>query len=120
MFCFKNLFYVGFVLFLCVQSFLSIFTGRMFSNDFQNYLSVSILPFVRSKMPYGHKFFMDNHPKHTSQSTKQFMLLNNINHFETPPQSPDLMPIEMVCLIKDNFICNIFPNHALYFRYGMI
>ena len=32
------------------------------------------------------------------------MLLNNINHFETPPQSPDLMPIEMVCLIKDNFI----------------
>ena len=38
---------------------LVIFTGRMFSQDFQNYLSVSILPFIRSKLPYGHKFFMD-------------------------------------------------------------
>ena len=61
-------------------------------------MSVSILPFIRQKMPYYHRFFMDNDhdPKHTSHSTKRFMLLNDINHFETPPQSPDLMPIEMV------------------------
>ena len=98
---------------------LVIFTGRMFSQDFQNYLSVSILPFVRSKLPYGHKFFMDNDPKHTSQSTKQFMLLNNINHFETPPQSPDLMPIEMVCLIKDNFIKYAVLFQILHFISGM-
>ena len=39
---------------------------------------------------------MDNDPKHTSKSTSRFMLLNNINHFPTPPESPDLMPIEMV------------------------
>ena len=39
---------------------------------------------------------MDNEPKHTSHSTKGFMILNNIEHFKTPPQSPDLMPIEMV------------------------
>ena len=96
-----------------------IFTGRMFSNDFQNYLSVSILPFVRSKMPYGHKFFMDNDPKHTSKSTKQFMLLNNINHFETPPQSPDLMPIEMVCLIIDYFIKYAIFFQILHFISGM-
>jgi hypothetical protein len=75
---------------------LVIFTGRMFSKDFQNFLSVSILPFIRKKLPYSHRFFMDNDPKHTSNSTKRFMILNNINHFETPPQSPDLMPIEMV------------------------
>ena len=43
---------------------------------------------------------MDNDPKHTSHSTKRFMILNNINHFETPPQSPDLMPIEMVSFFK--------------------
>ena len=35
-------------------------------------------------------------PEHTSRSTKIFMILNNINHFPTPPESPDLMPIEMV------------------------
>ena len=79
---------------------LVIFTGRMFSKDFQNFLSVSILPFIREKLPYSHRFFMDNDPKHTSHSTKRFMILNNINHFETPPQSPDLMPIEMVSFFK--------------------
>ena len=76
---------------------LVIFTGTMYSKDYQNFMSVSILPFIRQKMPYYHRFFMDNDPKHTSHSTKRFMLLNDINHFETPPQSPDLMPIEMVC-----------------------
>ena len=39
---------------------------------------------------------MDNDPKHTSHSTREFIMLNNINHCKTPPQSPDLMPIEMV------------------------
>lgn len=42
---------------------------------------------------------MDNDPKHTSHSTRRFIILNNINHFETPPQSPDLIPIEMVWLL---------------------
>jgi hypothetical protein len=31
-----------------------------------------------------------------SHSTKRFIIRNNINHFETPPQSPDLMPIELL------------------------
>ena len=78
---------------------LVIFTGIMFSKDYQNMLSDSILPFIRQKLPYHHKFYMDNDPKHTSDSTTRFIILNNINHFETPPQSPDLMPIEMVLKI---------------------
>ena len=80
--------------YLCVDVF-SLRSPSEFQ-DFQNFLSVSILPFIREKLPYSHRFFMDNDPKHTSHSTKRFMILNNINHFETPPQSPDLMPIEMV------------------------
>ena len=72
---------------------LIIFTGTMFSGDFQNFLTASILPFIRLKFPYGHRFFMDNDPKNTSHSFRRFIILNNINHFETPPQSPDLMPI---------------------------
>lgn len=31
-----------------------------------------------------------------SQSTRQFMTDNNINHWPTPPESPDLNPIEMM------------------------
>ena len=77
---------------------LVIFTGIMYSKDYQKFLAASIIPFIESKFPYNHKFYMDNDPKHTSHSTKRFIILNNIDHFETPPQSPDLMPIEMVKL----------------------
>ena len=64
------------------------FTGKMCSGDFQNWLSLSVKPFIRQKYPYRHRFIMDNDPKHTSYSTKRFMQLNNINHFPTPPESP--------------------------------
>ena len=53
---------------------------------------------------------MDNHPKHTSHSTKRFIILNNINHFETPPQSPNLIPIEMV-------IANYFSDRYQSVKY---
>jgi hypothetical protein len=43
---------------------LKIFTCTMFSGDFQNFLTASFLPFIRLKFPYGHRFFMDNDPKH--------------------------------------------------------
>ena len=39
------------------------------------------------------------------------MLLNIINHFETPPQSPDLMPIEMVSL---NFKTETILNKKIF------
>jgi len=53
---------------------------------------------------------MDNDPKHTSHSTKRFIILNNINHFETPPQSPNLIPIEMV-------IANYFSDRYQSVKY---
>ena len=38
----------------------------------------------------------DSDPKHTSNETRLFMLLNGINNYPMPPESPDLNPIEMV------------------------
>ena len=42
---------------------LVLFTGKMCSVDFQEYLSLGIIPFIRQKMPYRHRLFMDNDPK---------------------------------------------------------
>ena len=64
----------------------------IYSEDFRELL----IPHLRQKYLYRHVFFMDNYTKHTSKSTTRFMLLNNINHFQTPTESSDLMPIEMV------------------------
>ena len=69
---------------------LVIFKGTMYSKDYQNILSLSILPFIQKKYPYGHRFFMDNDPKHTSHSTRSFIWLNEINHCETPLQSAQM------------------------------
>ena len=75
---------------------LVIFDKRMCIDNFQYFLTKTIIPHIREKYPYRHRFFMDNDPKHTSESTVNFMQINDINHFPTPPESPDLMPIEMV------------------------
>ena len=75
---------------------LVMFKGTMYSKDYQNFLSLTVVPFFRQKFQHGHRFFHDNDPKHTSRSSRRFLIANNINHFATPPQSPDLCPIEMV------------------------
>ena len=68
----------------------------MFSHDFQIILTLAVILHLRDKYPYCHRFFFDNDPKHTSHSTTRFLILNNINHFPTPSESPDIMPIEIV------------------------
>ena len=60
----------------------------MRSPDFQHYMSLSVMPFIREKFPFQHRLFMDNDPEHTSGSTKEFLFSNGINHVETPAQSP--------------------------------
>ena len=47
---------------------LVLFKGIMRSPDFQHYMSLSVMPFIREKFPYRHRTFMDNDPKHTSGS----------------------------------------------------
>jgi hypothetical protein len=42
----------------------------MYDYDFQPYLTLGILPFIQQKMPFGHRFFIDNDSKHTSGSTR--------------------------------------------------
>ena len=61
---------------------------------FVNILEGTLLPFIEEVYPEGHKFMMDNDPKHTSGYAADWMRENSVNWWKTPPESPDLNPIE--------------------------
>ena len=67
-----------------------IFTGIMDSVYYQEILSTYFVPFANTYYPESHRLMLDNDPKHVSKSTKEFMKQKNINHWPTPPESPDL------------------------------
>ena len=72
-----------------------IFDGMMDANGFIKVLKAGLLPFIREKLPKGHRLMMDNDPKHTSRLARTFM--EGVNWWKTPPESPDCNPIENVC-----------------------
>ena len=57
-------------------------------------LDKTLLPFLREKLPDGHRFMQDNDPKHTSGYAQQFLIDNRVNWWKTTAESPDLNPIE--------------------------
>ena len=70
------------------------YIGIMDAPVYINILQQILFPFVRSVYPDGHRFMQDNDPKHTSKLGESFLPTNGIKWWKTPPESPDLSPIE--------------------------
>ena len=74
---------------------IAVFTGIMDAEFYVKLLDHCLVPFIRDPF-HGreHRFMQDNDVKHVSCRAQHFFAENNINWWRTPPESPDLNPIE--------------------------
>jgi len=72
------------------------FKGIMNARKLGRILEAGLVPFIEEKFGEDHRLFHDNDPKHSSAYIEAFLERNKVNWWPTPPESPDLNPIELV------------------------
>ena len=70
-----------------------IFEGKMNATGYIEVLEQGMLPFLKC-VDSTPKFMQDNDPKHTSRVVGEWLVESGIHWWKTPPESPDLNPIE--------------------------
>ena len=70
------------------------FSGNMNAIRYGKVVEAGLVPFVKAYYPAGHRLQQDNDPKHTSKYISRLFKFHGIYWWKTPPESPDLNPIE--------------------------
>ena len=75
---------------------LVMFTGIMNVECLGAVYEAGLVPFIQERFPDGHRLYQDNDPKYSSKYIEEFLKQRGVNWWYTPPESPNLNPIELV------------------------
>ena len=93
------------------------FTGIMNAERLQAVLQAGLLPFIREVYPDGHRL---HDPKHSSALIEDFFEENGVNWWPTPPESPDLNPIELIWGTLKQYLRNFYkPTNLEQLKAGI-
>jgi len=92
---------------------LVMFTGILNAKRLGKVYEAGLLPFVNKNFPDGHRLYQDNDPKHSSHFIEEFLEDKGINWWYSPPESPDLNPIELVWGSLKQYLRNQYKPHNL-------
>ena len=73
----------------------------------QRIFKAGLLPFLQDYFPDGHRLQQDNDPKHASLRIEGFFEEKGVNWWPTPPESPDLNPIENIWGSLKQYLRNV-------------
>jgi len=89
------------------------FTGIMDASRLTQILEVGLLPFIQEVYPENHRLYQDNDPKHTSELVSNFLEENGVVWWPSPPESPDLNPIENIWGSLKQYLRNSYKPRNL-------
>ena len=89
------------------------FSGIMNAERLKSVLEVGLLPFIHNHFPGGHRLYHDNDPKHASHLIEDFFEEQQVHWWPTPPESPDLNPIENVWGSLKQYLRNFYKPRNL-------
>ena len=71
-----------------------LYESTMNAEVYINALQTGLLPFIEKEFPTSHRLMQDNDPVHSCKRATDFHTQKGINWWKTPPESPDINPIE--------------------------
>ena len=89
------------------------FTGIMNAERPCAVFQAGLLPYIQNTFPDWHRLQQDNDPKHASGLIDEFFEENHVNWWPTPPESPDLNPIENVWGSLKQYLRNFYKPQNL-------